>query len=123
MATHSAAHGPDSPSNEHRERDSGAIVRRELLIGGIAVACGLVLVPLLIWLVGHRILGPYTHTQDPSAGTGPLRLLADFFTGLAHGSVVFWCVALGPYVLLSLMRLLYGFIRSSLQRSGRVPGL
>jgi hypothetical protein len=32
-------------------------------------------------------------------------------------------VALGPYVLLSLMRLLYGFIRSSLQRSGRVPGL
>jgi hypothetical protein len=50
--------------------------------------------------------------MDPSAGTGAMRLLADFFTGLAHGSVIFWCVALGPYVLLSLTRFLYGFIRS-----------
>ena len=33
--------------------------------------------------------------------------MADFFGGLAHGSVIFWCVAAGPYVLVMLVRLLY----------------
>lgn len=119
MATNPAAQGPDSPRNE---RNSDAIiVRRELLMFGIAMACGLILMPLLIWVIGNRILGPYTHVQDPSAGTGPLRLLADFFAGLSHGSAVFWCVALGPYVLLSLARVLYSLIRT--RSDGQVPGL
>src|SRR5579862_4185396 len=114
MATNPETHGPDSSRSERDAgTDPGTIARRELLIFGIAAACGLILMPFLIWLVGNRILGPYTHTQDPSAGTGPMRLLADFFAGLAHGSVVFWCVALGPYVLLSLIRLLYGIIHPS----------
>jgi hypothetical protein len=95
------------------ERSSGAIVRRELIILGIALACGFILMPFLIWLVGNRILGPYTHGQDATAGTGPLRLLADYFSGLGHGSVIFWCVAAGPYVLVLVMRLLYGFVRST----------
>jgi hypothetical protein len=110
LATNPSPQGPDSAT---RERDPAAVVRRELLILGIALAFGLILTPLLIWLVGNRILGPYTHVQEPTAGTGPLRLLADFFFGLTHGSVIFWCVALGPYVLLGLVRLLYGFLRST----------
>jgi hypothetical protein len=85
-------------------------VRLELIILGIALFCGFVLVPLAIWLVGNRILGPYTHGQDASNG-GPMRLLGDFFGGLGHGSVIFWCVVVGPYVILSLGRLLYLFIR------------
>jgi hypothetical protein len=85
-------------------------VRLELIILGIALFCGFVLVPLAIWLVGNRILGPYTHGQDTSNG-GPMRLLGDFFTGLGHGSVIFWCVVIGPYVILSLARLLYLLIR------------
>jgi hypothetical protein len=88
-------------------------VKRELLIFAGALICGFILMPFLIWMVGNRVLGPYTHLQDPTAGTGPLRLLADYFGGLSHGSIVFWCVALGPYVLLCLVRVLYAFIRSS----------
>lgn len=87
------------------------IVRRELIILAIALVVGFVLVPLAIWAVGNRILGPYTHLQDPTAGTGPARLLADFYDGLGHGSVVFWWVGLGPYVLLGTIRLLYRLIR------------
>jgi hypothetical protein len=88
-----------------------AIVRRELIILAVALLCGFVLVPLAIWAVGNRILGPYTHLQDPTAGTGPMRLLADYYDGLAHGSVVFWWVGLGPYVLVWLVRLIWGLLR------------
>ena len=89
---------------------------REALWLAAALALGFLVIPLLIWAVGNRVLGPYTHTQDPTAGTGPARLLADFFAGLGHGSVVFWLVALGPYLLLSFIRLLYGLLRA-----GRAP--
>ena len=93
-------------------RGPGALVRRELLILGIALAGGLILMPFLIWLIGNRVLGPYTHGQEPGAG-GPMRLLGDFFAGLAHGSIIFWCVALGPYILIWFVRLLYGLLRST----------
>jgi hypothetical protein len=98
---------PQPPTSDRQP----AGVRRELLIFGIALACGLILMPFLIWFVGNRVLGPYTHGPGPA--TGPLRLLGDFFVGLAHGSVIFWCVALGPYVLLWFVRVLYGFLRSA----------
>ena len=88
-----------------------ALVRRELIILAVALVCGFVLIPLAIWAVGNRILGPYTHLQDPTAGTGPMRLLADYYDGLAHGSIIFWCVGFGPYVLLWLIRIIYGLLR------------
>jgi hypothetical protein len=87
------------------------ILRRELIIQGIVLVCGFVLIPLAIWAVGNRILGPYTHLQDPTAGTGPMRLLADYYDGLAHGSIIFWCVGFGPYVLVGLIRVIYGLLR------------
>ena len=93
------------------QRKSVAILRRELIFLGIAVAAGFLLIPLAIWLVGNRVLGPYTHAQDPTAGVGPARLLADYYAGLTHGSVIFWCVALGPYLLISFVRLFWGVIR------------
>ncbi len=102
-----------------QERDSTArapnppgVIRRELILLGIALACGFIVIPLLIWVVGNRILGPYIHSQDPTAGTGPMRLIADFFSGLTHGSVIFWCVVVGPYVLLTLIRFLWAILRS-----------
>ena len=113
-----AAQDPDSPANEP---GAGALIRRELLILGVALACGLLLMPFLIWLVGNRVLGPYTHGQDVTAGTGPLRLLADYFSGLVHGSVIFWCVAVGPYVLVTLARLLYRYLFSPPGLSTRGP--
>ncbi len=78
--------------------------RRELALFGAALALGLFIVPLLIWLAGHRTLGPYTHGDNP-LGLGPLALYADYFSGLAHGWLGYWTVALGPAVLLLAVRL------------------
>jgi hypothetical protein len=108
MATTDSSNGPESPAHE---RSSGGRVRRELLIFGIALGLGVLLMPFLIWMVGNRVLGPYTHGQDLHAG--PVKLLGDFFVGLAHGSVIFWCVALGPYFLVLFVRVLYAFVRSA----------
>jgi len=85
-------------------------VRRELIILGAALLTGLVVMPFLIWAAGNRVLGPYTHGQNPRAG--PFALLADIFVGLVHGSLVFWVVALGPAVLLWLLRLFIVLVRA-----------
>jgi hypothetical protein len=85
-------------------------VRRELIVFGILLLFGLVGVPLLIWQGGNRVLGPYTHEQNPHAG--PLALLQDFFIGLWHGSAVFWVVALGPAGLVLLVRLFIALVRA-----------
>ncbi|HTT41518.1 MAG TPA: hypothetical protein VMG33_00505 [Steroidobacteraceae bacterium] len=77
--------------------------QRELMGLALALLCGVLVMPLLIWLVGNRVLGPYTHGQDQRAG--PFALLQDFFLGLVHGSAVFWAVALGPAALILLLRL------------------
>ncbi len=100
-----AARDPNTPTTG---RKSGAIVRRELFLLAIALAFGFVLVPLAIWMVGNRILGPYTHGLEPAGG--PMKLLGDFFDGLTHGSVIFWCVGLGPYLLISVARLFWGVV-------------
>jgi hypothetical protein len=65
-------------------------------------------VPLLTWLVGNRILGPYSHGANPNAG--PMALLGDFFSGLQHGAISFWVVALGPAALILLARLGWALI-------------
>src|SRR5205814_718671 len=84
--------------------------RRELVIFGLALLCGLIVMPFLIWFAGSRVLGPYTHGQNAHAG--PFALVADFFLGLLHGSAVFWAVALGPAVLLLLIRLFVALVRA-----------
>lgn len=84
--------------------------RREMALFGGALALGLVVVPLLIWIVGHRTLGPYTRGDDPH-GMGPLALYGDYFTGLARGWLGYWVVALGPAVLLLLGRLWLNLLR------------
>src|SRR5215472_4636782 len=50
--------------------------RRELIVYGIALLCGLLLMPFLIWYAGNRWLGPYTHGQNPHGG--PFALLQDY---------------------------------------------
>lgn len=91
------------------EESLGSRARRELILYTIALACGLFLMPLLIWTVGNRLLGPYVHGQDPKAS--PLALFADYFAGLGHGYLAFWTVALGPVVLLAVVRLLVTALR------------
>jgi hypothetical protein len=84
--------------------------RREMLLFGGALALGLLVIPLLIWIVGHRSLGPYTHGDDPH-GLGPVTLYGDYFAGLAHGWLGYWAVALGPAALLLLGRLWLAMLR------------
>lgn len=84
--------------------------RREAALFGGALALGLLVVPLLIWIVGHRALGPYTRGDDPR-GLGPLALYGDYFAGLAHGWLGYWAVAVGPALLLLLGRLWLSLMR------------
>jgi hypothetical protein len=85
-------------------------LQRELIIFAAELVCGLVLVPLLIWVAGNRVLGGYTQGANQHAGPG--ALLGDFFTGLGHGSTVFWLVALGPAILVTLVRAFVHLLRS-----------
>ncbi len=96
----------------HLRDTYGALPRaqRELVIFGLALLWGLIVMPFLIWFAGSRVLGPYTHGQNAHAG--PFALVADFFVGLVHGSAVFWAVALGPAVLLLLIRLFVALVRA-----------
>ena len=80
--------------------------RRELTILVVLLAFGLFVVPLLIWAVGRGVLGPF-------ADGGPFALLVDFFNGLRTGSLVYWAVAFGPYLMVMVLRGLWHFARSA----------
>ncbi len=85
--------------------------RRELVIFGVALLCGLLPVPLLIWAAGNRVLGPYTHGQNMQ----PARWRCSRTSSRAccTARLVFWAVALGPAVLLLLLRLLVTALRAA----------
>jgi hypothetical protein len=70
---------------------------RELLAAAICLAVGIVLMPCLIFAVGRLALGPY-------ARGNLFALWHDFLQGLAAGSQANWFIAVGPYLLLWLLR-------------------
>jgi hypothetical protein len=78
-------------------------MRFELILASLLLALGLFVLPALIYWVGNALLGPY--------GTGPATHLgtfyADFFGDLASGSIRTWCLALGPLIVISLVRLIF----------------
>jgi hypothetical protein len=78
---------------------SSRTLLRELLLAGLCLVLGLVVMPCLIFAVGRTSLGPYEHG-------GVFALWRDFLIGLSHGSEAFWFVALAPYLLLCVLRLL-----------------
>jgi len=86
----------DSPPPRTLGREAAIIVS--------ALLCGVVLLPPLIFLVGSRTLGAY-------AGGDIRGFMENFFKGLAQGAVAFWAVAVGPYVLTVLLRLLSQLVR------------
>jgi hypothetical protein len=95
---------PDTDLPEEEVPASRRHLIREVVIFAVAALAGFLVVPFLIWTVGHSMLGAYNH-----GGAG--RLLADFMSGLAHGSPIYWAVALGPYALTLLVRFLYAQAR------------
>ena len=72
-------------------------LKRELLTLALCLAVGLVVMPILIWVVGSSQLGPYTNG-------GLVSLLGDFYVALFKGSFAYWLVALGPYTALWVLR-------------------
>ncbi len=72
-------------------------VWRELLTALACLALGVLAIPCLIFAVGRGALGPYAHGSI-------LSLWHDFLIGLARGSQAFWFIAIGPYLLLLLLR-------------------
>jgi hypothetical protein len=87
----------DSDGRDPDGRESRLL--RETAIATVTLVFGLLGMPFLIWGAGRLTLGDYAHG-------GPTTLLADCFTGLAHGAAAFWVVVVGPYALLMLGRLI-----------------
>jgi len=82
--------------NRYRRR-----ARFELIFTSIWLAVGLIVLPAIIFAVGGALLGPY-------GDKGRLgRFYGDFLGDLAEPSVRAWTIALGPLVLISLLRLVF----------------
>lgn len=78
-----------------------ARLRFEIIFASVWLAFGLFLLPAAIFLVGGGLLGPYG--ENGTMGT----FYGDFFADLAEPSVRAWALALGPLVLVSLVRLVF----------------
>jgi len=97
------------------EPGSGRL-RFELIFASVWLAIGLFVVPALIFWVGITLLGPYG--IDAQAGAqaaaqavaqrgGLGSFYADFFGDLASGELRTWALALGPLLIVSLVRLIF----------------
>jgi hypothetical protein len=72
-------------------------LRRELLILAWSLGAGLILMPVLVYIVGLLTLGPYA-----SGGWG--ALLVDVYKGLFRGWWAAWTLVLGPLALVYFIR-------------------
>lgn len=75
-------------------------IRFELIFGSVWLAVGLFLLPAVIFWVGIAMLGPYGEGQGAGMGT----FYGDFYGDLAQGEARTWALALGPLVVVSLIR-------------------
>lgn len=101
---------PDKKST--RKGKSSSLLAYELRALALAVALGVLVLPSIIWVCGHLVIGDYV--RDPLTGStgGPLALTLDYLQALAQGSTAHWILAAGPYGLFlvwrALRRLLIG---------------
>lgn len=96
----------ESPATEPQANDVPVArprsrARFEVIFASIWLAIGLFALPAAIFLVGGAMLGAY----GDDGGLG--RFYGDFFGDLAEPSVRAWIIALGPLVLISLLRLVF----------------
>src|SRR5262245_60354791 len=76
-------------------------LRFELIFGSVWLGIGLVVLPALIFMVGITLLGPY---RD---GSGLGRFYVDFFGDLAEPAGRAWLIALGPLLLITVLRAVF----------------
>lgn len=71
---------------------------RELLLFAVALLVGIVAIPIGVYVVGAAVLGTY------GTGDSLWTFWGDYLSGLGTSSLAHWLLALGPYVLLWLLR-------------------
>ena len=76
-------------------------LRFELIFASLWLAFGLFVLPAVIYMVGTLLLGPYGENQ----GLG--TFYADFFKDLVEPAGRAWILALGPLVVVSILRLVF----------------
>lgn len=86
----------DTPSATPSSR-----TRFEVIFASVWLAVGLFLLPAAIYLVGTLMLGPY------KPGAGLIQFYGDFFADLASFSLRAWIIALGPLIIVTVVRLLF----------------
>jgi hypothetical protein len=75
--------------------------RKELLLALACLGVGLILLPILIYVVGVPLLGTY------GGGSGIGAFYGDFLRNLMAGMLRTWFIVVAPYVLLALLRLVF----------------
>jgi hypothetical protein len=76
-------------------------LRFELIFASLWLAFGLFVLPAIIYMVGTLLLGPYGENQGLGA------FYADFFKDLVEPAGRAWILALGPLVVVSILRLIF----------------
>ena len=76
-------------------------LRFELIFASLWLAFGLFVLPAIIYMVGTLLLGPYGENQGLGA------FYAHFFKDLVEPAGRVWILALGPLVVVSVLRLVF----------------
>ena len=85
-------------SNLWRRYQRGGPLMREAALFGLCLLLGWLLIPVAIYQVGLRLLGPYEHGSY-------LKFVSDIAGGVFSGLWPFWLLVLGPYLGLWAFRL------------------
>jgi hypothetical protein len=102
----------NAPHAEESPKTPRSRTRFEVIFASAWLAFGLFVLPGLIFAVGTALLGPYG--EDRGVGT----FYADFFGDLATLNGRTWCLALGPLVLITVLRLVFLNFRSAPKAGG-----
>lgn len=86
-------------------------VPRELVTLGLCLAVALFILPLVIWGAGQVFLGDYVRDPSGTPTGGPVALWIDYLRGLAQGSLGYWLVLLGPWLIVLALRGSRWFLR------------
>jgi hypothetical protein len=76
-------------------------IKFELIFAALTIGLSLIVLPAAIYWSGVLVLEPYAGGPQVGAFYG------DFYRFLGAGSAAAWLLALGPYVLLLLLRILF----------------
>jgi hypothetical protein len=82
-----------------KQRTFRQTITREAILAGVLLLAGFLLLPLLVYLVGGAVFGPY-------AGQGPGQFFGDLFANLGDGEWAAWLLVLAPLLGISFLRIL-----------------